>query len=98
MTLPTFRAETLRAMRIKTELLDFVEQESKKAGKDERLLGTSEIIESVLGKMKRLEHDQAKIGKSVQAKRVQVNGLIKGKEQKQKQNPVLEMVCRFGCW
>ena len=65
MTLPTFRAETLRAMRIKTELLDFVEQESKKAGKDERLLGTSEIIESVFGKMKRLEHDQAKSGFTV---------------------------------
>jgi len=115
-------------MRIKTELLDFVEQESKKVGKDERLLGTSEIIESVFGKMKRLEHDQAKsgftvfilslaaivsktttevvhkaletvptkeihkwfkknMGKSVQAKRVQVNSLIKEKEQKQ--DPVL---------
>ena len=113
-------------MRIKTELLDFVEQESKKAGKDERLLGTSEIIESVFGKMKRLEHDQAKsgftvfilslaaivskttteivhealetvptkrihewfknnIGKSVQAKRMQVNNLIKNQEQKQNQ-------------
>ena len=52
-------------MRIKTELLDFVEQESKKVGKDERLLGTSEIIESVFGKMKRLEHDQAKSGFTV---------------------------------
>jgi len=37
----------------------------KEAGKDERLLGTSEIIESVFGKMKRLEHDQAKSGFTV---------------------------------
>jgi len=126
MMLPTFKAKTLRAMRIKTEMLDFVEQESKKASKDERLLGTSEIIESVFGKMKRLEHDQAKsgftvfilslaaivskttteivhealetvptkkihewfkdnIGKSVQAKRMQVNNWIKDQEQKQNQ-------------
>jgi hypothetical protein len=126
MMLPTFKAKTLRAMRIKTEMLNFVEQESKKASKDERLLGTSEIIESVFGKMKRLEHDQAKsgftvfilslaaivskttteivhealetvptkkihewfknnIGKSVQAKRMQVNNWVKDQEQKQNQ-------------
>ncbi|WP_300458573.1 hypothetical protein [Desulfobacula sp.] len=126
MMLPTFKGKTFRAMRIRTELLDFVEQESKKAGKDERLLGTSEIIESVFGKMKRLEHDQAKsgftvfilslativsktttevvhkaletvptkkihewfkdnIGKSVQAKRMQVNDWIKEQEQKKEQ-------------
>ena len=129
MMLPTFKVKTLRAMRIKTELLDFVEQESKKASKNERLLGTSEIIESVFGKMKRLEHDQAKsgftvfilslaaivskttteiahealetvptkkihewfkdnIGKSVQAKRMQVNDWIKDPEQKQNQKYV----------
>lgn len=123
MELPTFRVKTLRAMRIKKELLDFVEQESRKAGKDERLPGSSEVIESVFGKMKRLEHDQAKsgftvfilslaaivsktttevvhkaletiptskihewfkknIGRSVQAKRVEINTLIKKKEQK----------------
>lgn len=124
MKLPTFKAKTLRAMRIRSELLDFVEEESQKAGNDERLLGTSEVIESVFGKMKRLEHDQAKsgftvfilslaaivsetttevvhkaletvptqkiyewfrnnIGRSVQAKRMQVNNWIKDKEQKQ---------------
>ena len=90
---------------------------------DERLLGTSEVIESVFGKMKKLEHDQAKsgftvfilslaaivsetttevvhkaletiptnkvhewfkknIGRSVQAKRMEINALIKKKEQK----------------
>lgn len=131
MQLPTFTAKTLRAIYIKEELLDFVEQESVKADKDERLLGSSEIIESVFGKMKRLEHDQAKsgftvfilslaaivsdttaevvhraletvptnkihewfrnnIGKSVQAKRVEINGIIK----EQKQNP--EIVLQYG--
>ena len=126
MMLPTFKSKTLKAMRMRTELLDFVEQESRKAGKDDRLLGTSEIIESVFGKMKRLEHDQAKsgftvfilslaaivsktttdvvhnaletvptkkvhewvkenIGKSVQAKRMQVNDWVKNQEQKREQ-------------
>lgn len=63
--IPTFTAKTIRAMRIKIELIDFIEQESNKAGKDERLLGSSEVIESVFGKMKRLEHDQAKSGFTV---------------------------------
>jgi hypothetical protein len=36
--------------------------EETKARSGERLLGSSEIIESVLGKMKRLEQDQAKSG------------------------------------
>jgi len=128
MQIPTFNAESYRAMCVKEELLDFIEQESMKAKKDERLLGSSEIIESVFGKMKRLEHDQVKsgftvfvlslaaivsdttvevvqkaletvsttkihewfknnIGRSVQAKRVQVNRLIK--EGEQNQNPVM---------
>ena len=62
MQLPTFKAKSHRAIRIKKELLDFVESESKKAEKDARLLGSSEIIESVFGKLKRLEHDQSKSG------------------------------------
>jgi len=65
MKLPTFRAKTPRARRVKAELIDFVEQESVKAGKDGRLLGSSEIIESVFGKMKWLEHDQSKSGFTV---------------------------------
>jgi len=126
MMLPTFKGKTLKAMQMRTELLDFVEQESRKAGENDRLLGTSEIIESVFGKMKRLEHDQAKsgftvfilslaaivsktttdvvhnaletvptkkvhewvkenIGKSVQAKRMQVNNWVKNQEQKREQ-------------
>lgn len=126
MQLPTFEAKTVRGRRIKEELLKFIKQESMKANKDERLLGSSEVIESVFGKMKRLEHDQAKsgftvfilslaaivsettaeivhralekvptakiyewfkenIGKSVQAKRAKINGIIK----EQKQNPAV---------
>lgn len=122
-TLPTFTARTGRGKQIRSELLEFVKQESQKAGKNERLLGSSEVIESVFGKMKRLEQDQAKsgftifilslaavvsettsevvqqaletvktsavsewfrenIGKSVQARRVEVNRLIKNREQK----------------
>lgn len=126
MQLPTFRAKTFRGIFIKIELLNFIEQESRKAITDERLLGSSEIIESVFGKMKRLEHDQAKsgftvfilslsaivsettsevvhkaletvsttkihewfknnVGTSIQAKRMQMNRLIKNEEQKQDQ-------------
>jgi hypothetical protein len=39
-----------------------VKNESLKAQPNERLLGSSEIIESVLGKTKRLEQDQSKSG------------------------------------
>jgi len=65
MQVPTFRAKTHRARCVRSELLDFVEQESAKAGKNERLLGSSEIIESVFGKIKCLEHDQSKSGFTV---------------------------------
>lgn len=40
----------------------FVAQEEEKARPHERWLGSSEVIESVLGKMKRLEQHQAKSG------------------------------------
>jgi len=43
-------------------LLDFIAQEAKKAKGNERLLGSSEVIESVFGKYKQLEHDQSKSG------------------------------------
>ena len=55
-------AHTDRTRRIRIELVAFVAQESAKARPDERLLGSSEVIESVLGKLKRLEQDQAKSG------------------------------------
>lgn len=44
------------------QLLAFVKSESLKAKPEEQLLGSSEIIESVLGKLKRLEQNQAKSG------------------------------------
>jgi hypothetical protein len=55
-------AHTHRNERIKQELVAFVAQEAAKARPSERLLGSSEVIESVLGKLKRLEQDQAKSG------------------------------------
>ena len=45
-----------------TKLLTFVKEEESKAQLDERLLGSSEIIESVFGKLKRVESDQGKSG------------------------------------
>ena len=44
------------------QLLSFVKNESLKARPKERLLGSSAIIESVLGKLKHLEQNQAKSG------------------------------------
>lgn len=55
-------AQTCRTRRVQEELITFVAQEAAKAHPGEHLLGSSEIIESVLGKMKRLEHDQAQSG------------------------------------
>jgi hypothetical protein len=55
-------AGTEQARRVCAELIAFVAQEAAKARPDERLLGSSEIIESVLGKLKRLEQDQSMSG------------------------------------
>jgi hypothetical protein len=55
-------AHTDRTQRVGAELIAFVAQEAAKAQPNERLLGSSEVIESVLGKLKRLEQDQAKSG------------------------------------
>jgi hypothetical protein len=55
-------AHTERAKQVCTELVTFVAAEEAKAQPDERLLGSSEVIESVFGKLKRLEQDQAKSG------------------------------------
>ncbi len=51
-----------KALLFREQLVDFVTTESLKAKPNERLLGSSEIIESVLGKTKRLEQDQSKNG------------------------------------
>jgi len=55
-------ARTERTKKVRAQLLAFVAAESLKAKPNERLLGSSEVIESVFGKLKRLEHDQAKSG------------------------------------
>jgi hypothetical protein len=55
-------AATEQAQQVMAELVAFVAQEAAKAQHGERLLGSSEIIESVLGKQKHLEQDQAKNG------------------------------------
>lgn len=53
---------TERGRQISQQLLAFVQAESAKAAPQERLLGSSEVIESVFGKLKRLEQHQAHSG------------------------------------
>lgn len=55
-------ARTPRARRVRKALLTFVAQEEAKVKPHERLAGSSEVIESVLGKLKAVEQDQAKSG------------------------------------
>jgi hypothetical protein len=50
---------------VRQELLSYIEAESAKADPDERLLGSSEVIESVFGRLKYLEKDQSKSGFTV---------------------------------
>jgi len=50
------------AIALKENLIDFVRLQGSVCKKDERLLGSSEIIESVFGKQKHLERDYAKEG------------------------------------
>lgn len=56
------RGQTERTRRVRDELIAFVTEQAAQVHPNERLLGSSEIIESVLGKMKRLERDQSKDG------------------------------------
>ncbi len=51
-----------KVLQLRDQLLAFVKSESLKARPEEHLLGSSEIIESVFGKLKRLEQNQAKSG------------------------------------
>lgn len=53
---------TERTKKVHAQLLAFVAQEASQAKSNERLLGSSEVVESVFGKLKRLEQDQAKSG------------------------------------
>lgn len=55
-------ANTKHAQNVYKELEDFVSQEASKARKGECLLGSSEVIESVFGKLKYLEKAQSKSG------------------------------------
>jgi hypothetical protein len=55
-------APTERGRQVSQQLLAFVRAESAKAASQERLLGSSEVIESVFGKQKRIEHHQANSG------------------------------------
>jgi hypothetical protein len=50
------------AIKLKNNLIDFVKTQGKACKEKERLLGSSEIIESVFGKQKYLERDYAKEG------------------------------------
>jgi len=59
--LPT-ALSTERTKAVRAELLAFVCQEAAKARPGERLLGSSEIIESVFGRLKQVERTQAKSG------------------------------------
>ncbi len=56
---------TDRSKRVRKQLLKFVHQESLKAKPNERLLGSDEILESIYGKLKRLEQDQSRSGFTV---------------------------------
>lgn len=55
-------ANTKHAQNVYKELLGFITQESSKAQENEKLLGSSEVIESVFGKLKYLEKGQSKSG------------------------------------
>jgi hypothetical protein len=55
-------AHSERGRRVGQQLLAVVREESAKAALQDRLLGSSEGIESVFGKQKRLEHHQANRG------------------------------------
>ena len=58
----TALVRTARGQRVAQHLLTFVETEAAKAAPHERFLGSSEVIASVLGKLKRLEQHQAHSG------------------------------------
>ena len=51
-----------RTQQLGAEFLQFVTEEGAKANAGERLVGSSEVIESIFGKWKRLEGEQARSG------------------------------------
>ncbi len=60
--LPAIVIDTQQTKKVRKQLLDFVTSQEHNAKDDERLLGSSEVIESVFGKLKRVEQQQAKSG------------------------------------
>jgi hypothetical protein len=54
--------KTLRNQNVRQELIEFVKVQGAKAHSSERLLGSSFVLESVFGKQKWLEQEQAKSG------------------------------------
>lgn len=60
--LPEISKKFPKAQQIRADLLDFISEQSAKVKPGERLLASSEIIESVFGKQKRLEQEQVKSG------------------------------------
>jgi hypothetical protein len=65
MKLAKFDAKTNQAKDVREELFEFMCEEGQRAKGNEVLLGSSEIIESVFGKYKQLEHEQSKSGFTV---------------------------------
>ena len=55
-------AHTQPGRRIRTALIDFVQTEAAKAKPGERLLGSSEVLESIFGTFKKIEGDQRRSG------------------------------------
>ena len=53
---------TAMSARVAAALVAFVESQSAAAGNDERLIGSSECLESLIGKGKRLEGQQSRSG------------------------------------
>lgn len=56
------RSHRERTERIRKQVIEFVDHESSKTRLGERLLGSSEVIESVFGKLKRMEQNQSTSG------------------------------------
>jgi hypothetical protein len=56
------RPKSPKARRLRKQLLEFVEQEGQQARDGERLLGTSEVLESIIGKYKYMAGERGQHG------------------------------------
>ena len=59
--IPPAKADSL-AGRLRAKLLDFVAEQASLAGPNERLPGSSEVLESIIGKYKTLQGEQGQFG------------------------------------